>query len=41
MTAGEWINAGKWADFVSGERQFIFYANTEDMVWHIGVIIHE
>ena len=35
-----WINVGKFADFVVGKREIIIYANTEDMVWHIGVIIN-
>ena len=38
MGEGVWINVGKLSDFLSGKRQFIYYANTHDMVWRIGMI---
>ncbi len=38
MSEGEWINVGIFTDFISGKLQLIFYTNTEEMVWHIGVI---
>ena len=41
MSEEEWINVGKFSDFVEGKRQVILYANTGDMVWHLGVIINE
>ena len=40
MDESVWINAGKFTDFLNGKKQFIFYANTEDMVWYVGVIIN-
>ena len=35
----EWINAGKLTDFLTGKRQLLIYANTNDLIWHIRVII--
>jgi hypothetical protein len=37
----EWINAGKLTDFDTGNRILIVYANTDNMTWHIGVIIND
>lgn len=34
----EWINIGKFQDFVEGKKSIIIYANTVDMVWRIGII---
>jgi len=36
-----WINAGKWQDFLDGKRKIIIYANTIDMIWHIGIIVED
>ena len=37
----EWINVRKLVDFETGERILIAYANTDNMTWHIGVMINE
>lgn len=34
----EWINVGKLQDFIVGKRILIIYANTNDCMWHVGVI---
>jgi len=34
----DWINVGKFDDFLTGKKQLIIYANTSQMVWHMGVI---
>ena len=36
----DWISVGKLIDFQAGKRRLIIYANTIDLVWHIGVIIN-
>jgi len=35
---GQWINAGKLIDFQTGKKELIIYANTIDLIWHIGII---
>ena len=37
----EWINVGKWQDFVNGKRSIFTYANTNDMILRIGIIINQ
>jgi len=37
----EWINVGKWDDFLAGKKQIIVYANTVEMMWRIGVITND
>lgn len=34
----KWIDVGKLIDFLTGKKQIIIYANTMDLIWHIGVI---
>ena len=39
MSEQKWLNIGKLINFETGEHQLIFYINTNNMIWHVGIII--